>query len=99
MKIAVVIDTWFPAVGGGQINTWEITKRLASKNLKIIKLGEKNEPDDSLSKIIFAFKIIPFLLRKEYDLYHVHPFLPAPFVKMAGFLKKTPVVFTVHGTR
>lgn len=29
MKVAVVIDTWFPAIGGGQTNTWEISKRIA----------------------------------------------------------------------
>ena len=31
MKVAVIIDTWFPFVGGGQINAWEISKRLAKK--------------------------------------------------------------------
>ena len=35
MKIAVVIDTWFPAIGGGQINAWEISKRLAKKGVQI----------------------------------------------------------------
>ena len=30
MKIAVVIDTWFPFVGGGQKNAWEISKIIAS---------------------------------------------------------------------
>lgn len=35
MKIAVVIDTWFPYLGGGQINAWEISKRIAKGNIHI----------------------------------------------------------------
>lgn len=35
MKIAVLIDTWFPFVGGGQINAWEISKRLAQKGTDV----------------------------------------------------------------
>src|SRR3989344_1673830 len=119
MKIAVVIDTWFPAVGGGQINAWEISNRLASKNvqidvvtrnngpdnlkkpkyLKVIKLGNKSNPESAISKILFSFNLIPFLVNRNYQLIHVHPFLPAPFVKVVGIIKKIPVVITVHGTR
>lgn len=35
MKIAVLIDTWFPFVGGGQINAWEISRRLAQNNVEV----------------------------------------------------------------
>lgn len=35
MKVAVIIDTWFPFIGGGQINAWEISRRLAAKGVKI----------------------------------------------------------------
>src|SRR3989338_5029810 len=35
MKVAVLIDTWSPVVGGGQINAWEISKRLAKKGVEI----------------------------------------------------------------
>ncbi len=41
MKIAVLIDTWFPAVGGGQINAWEISSRLA-QNGQIIEIITRN---------------------------------------------------------
>lgn len=34
-KVAVVIDTWFPFIGGGQINAYEIAKRIAGKKFKI----------------------------------------------------------------
>jgi len=119
MKIAVVIDTWLPAIGGGQINAWEISKRIAGKHyqidiitrdngkdnltmpkyLKVIKLGSKSNPGSPLSKIIFSASLVPFLLTHDYQLIHVHPFLPAPFVKLVSFIKKVPAVITVHGTR
>lgn len=35
MKAAVLIDTWFPFIGGGQINTYEISKILAKKGAMI----------------------------------------------------------------
>lgn len=42
MKVAVVIDTWFPAIGGGQINAWEISRRLAKKGLEIDIITRNN---------------------------------------------------------
>ena len=35
MKVAIVLDTWFPYIGGGQINAWEIAKRIVKKNIQI----------------------------------------------------------------
>lgn len=35
MKVAVIIDTWFPYLGGGQINAYEISKRLAKLGTEI----------------------------------------------------------------
>ncbi len=42
MKVAVVIDAWLPAIGGGQINAWEISKRLSKKGVKIDILTRNN---------------------------------------------------------
>lgn len=44
MKVAVIIDTWFPLVGGGQINAWEISKRLAKKGIEIHIITRNNGP-------------------------------------------------------
>lgn len=119
MKVAVIIDTWFPYIGGGQINAWEISKRLADKkteidiitrnngkenlkypkNVKVYKLGYQSKPDDNISKIVFLFLSFIFLINRDYDLIHVHPFLPAPVAKLLSVLKRVPVILTVHGTR
>lgn len=45
MKVAVIIDTWFPAMGGGQINAYEISRHLAkgAPNLEIITRNNGRE--------------------------------------------------------
>lgn len=45
MKVAVIIDTWFPFIGGGQINAWEISKRLAQKGISIDIITRNNGKD------------------------------------------------------
>lgn len=50
MKVAVLIDTWFPFVGGGQINAYEISKNLAKKGV-IIDVITRNCGHDNLQKI------------------------------------------------
>lgn len=35
MKVVVLIDTWFPFIGGGQINSYEISKLLAKMGISI----------------------------------------------------------------
>ncbi len=42
MKVAVIIDTWFPFIGGGQINAWEISKNLSSRGVKIDIITRNN---------------------------------------------------------
>lgn len=42
MKVAVLIDTWLPFVGGGQINVWEISKNLASPGVEIDIITRNN---------------------------------------------------------
>ena len=42
MKIAVVIDTWFPVIGGGQINAWEISRRIVKSGCQIDIITRNN---------------------------------------------------------
>lgn len=48
MKIAVIIDTWFPFVGGGQINAWEISKIIAAKGNKVDIITRDNGKTNKL---------------------------------------------------
>ncbi len=42
IKIALLIDTWFPLVGGGQINAYEISRRLVARDIKIDIITRNN---------------------------------------------------------
>jgi len=58
MKVAVVIDTWFPFIGGGQINTWEISKRLSQKGILIDIVTRNNGQNNlRLPKNLKVFKL------------------------------------------
>jgi len=50
MRVAVIIDTWFPFIGGGQINAWEISKRLATKGVGI-DIVTRNCGKDKLKRV------------------------------------------------
>ncbi len=50
MKVAILIDTWFPFVGGGQINAWEISKRLAEASYKV-EIITRNCGQDNLENV------------------------------------------------
>ena len=44
MKVAVLIDAWFPHVGGGQVHAWELAKELASKHGVEIEIITRAHP-------------------------------------------------------
>lgn len=50
MRVALIIDTWYPFVGGGQINAWEISKRIARKGIKV-DIITRNCGEDNLPKV------------------------------------------------
>lgn len=119
MKVVVIIDTWFPFIGGGQINAWEISKRLARKgnsidiitrnngiykplivkNLKIVTLGKAVNPEDNYSRAVFLLNALLYIRKKDYDIIHLHAFLPGLLAPIIKTVFKKPAIFTVHGTR
>lgn len=46
MKVAIIIDTWFPFMGGGQINAWEISRRIAKKGARVDIITRNIGKDD-----------------------------------------------------
>lgn len=46
MKVALIIDTWFPTLGGGQTNALETSKRLAKKGVNIDIITRDTGADD-----------------------------------------------------
>lgn len=65
IKIAILIDVWFPVVGGGQVHVEEIAKRICKKNECVVEiitsnLGIKKDPATSFTfhKKMDGLKII-----------------------------------------
>ena len=48
IKIAMIVDAWFPYIGGGQINAWEISRRLAQAGCRI-DIITRNQGSDNLN--------------------------------------------------
>lgn len=58
MKIALLIDTWFPFIGGGQINAYEISKRVAEGGIHIDIITRNNGVDGlKISKNLKVIKL------------------------------------------
>src|SRR3989344_9475580 len=58
MKVAVIIDIWFPFIGGGQINAWEISKRLAKRGIEL-DIITRNNGADKLKRVknLYVYKL------------------------------------------
>ncbi|MDP2649734.1 MAG: glycosyltransferase family 4 protein [bacterium] len=110
MRVAVVLDTWFPFIGGGQINAYEISKRLAKGDIHVDIITRNNGRENlqlprnlkvvklGKSKIVFEARAFLYLIRSNYDIIHAHAFFPGITARLVSVFTKTPTIFTVHGT-
>lgn len=79
-----------------------VTSRLGNKKpqdfgFKVVRLGPPWSFENPVGRIVFLILATVYLLQNNYDLISAQAFLPGIPAKIANFLKKTPVVFTVHG--
>lgn len=66
--------------------------------LRIYRIKPVSKFETGLSRLLFLIEIIFILLNRNYDLIHAHSVLPGIPAKIASFIKRKPVVYTVHGT-
>ena len=60
MRVALLIDTWFPFIGGGQINALEVSKRIAKGDILIDIITRNNDQDNlKLPKNLKVYKLGP----------------------------------------
>ena len=79
VKIALIIDTWFPYVGGGQINALEISKRIAKGNFAVDIITRNLGRDNlKLSKNLKVYKLGS--LAKPFDLISKATFILRSFI-------------------
>ncbi|MEX2027953.1 MAG: glycosyltransferase family 4 protein [Candidatus Curtissbacteria bacterium] len=82
MKVALIIDTWFPTIGGGQTNALEISKRLAKKGINIDIITRSTGADDAkLPPNIKVVRLGP--KAKPFDYLSKIAFLPRAYIYVA----------------
>lgn len=99
IKVAVLIDAWFPFYGGGQVHVKEITKNLQKQCEFEIFHSPSARP---ASRILWSARVIPQVIKdhkqKKFDLVHAHAFLAGIPGKAISRALNLPVVFTIHGS-
>jgi glycosyltransferase involved in cell wall biosynthesis len=100
-KVLLLIDAWFPFMGGAQIQIKNL-KQVLEKNYNIEYFILHSPSSNILVRFFWPFWVIPqalFLhLREKFDLIHAHAYWPGIPGKILSFLLGLPVVFTVHGS-
>ena len=101
MKVLLLIDAWFPFVGGAQIQIKNLSRILKDKhnvNYFILHAPSAN----ILIRLFWSLWVIPqaiYLYKKEkFDLIHAHAYWPAIPGKILAKILKLPFVFTAHGS-
>ena len=98
INVAVLIDAWYPFIGGGQVHVANITGRLSKKCRFTLYHSKKT---DIFSRAIWSISVIPKLLndhqKKKFDLIHAHAYISGLSGFILAELLRIPVIFTVHG--
>ncbi|MFC1711800.1 glycosyltransferase family 4 protein [Patescibacteria group bacterium] len=101
IKVLVLIDAWFPFVGGAQVQIRNL-KKVLEKDFKVKYYILHSPSANVLIRFLWSFWVIPqaiILNRKEkFDLIHAHAYWPGIPGKIISTLTNLPVVFTVHGS-
>lgn len=114
MRIAHITSFFLPYVGGMEYAVYHLSRELSKLDVDvevITPFPQKSGNDDDfnfvvhrLSPSLMTFKgffcpsLFPFLLKQEYDLYHLHlPFhFGAEITTLCSMIKKTPLLITHH---
>jgi len=101
MRILVLIDAWFPFVGGAQIQIRNLKNILESEYK--VKYYILHAPSANIMvRFLWSFWVIPqaiFLQQKyKFDLIHSHAYWPGIPGKILSKVLRIPIVFTVHGS-
>lgn len=99
LRIAVLIDAWFPFYGGGQVHVREISKRLVGQCE--FRFYHSSSPR-ALSRLIWALTVIPQIIhdhdKKPFDFVHAHAFIAGFPGTILSRVLRIPVIYTVHGS-
>ncbi len=66
-----------------------------NKNISVIRLGLVSSWNNPIGRLSFMISVFFHLINKRYDLIHAFPFISGLPSRIAGYLLKTPVVFSI----
>jgi len=102
LKTAVLIDAWFPFVGGGQIHVKELTQTLSQNHQVNSKLFYPPHPH-LLVRLVWSL-LVPFQIAfhhfftGRFHILHSHGFNSGFSAKFTSLLLRVPVIHTAHGS-
>lgn len=102
LNVAILVDAWFPFIGGAQKQIQETTRIWQKTNKLSFKIFHACSSNVFL-RVFWTFYVIPQVLyfhffQKRFGLIHAHAFLAGLPAKFLSVILRIPVVFTIHGT-
>lgn len=101
LKIAMLIDAWFPFYGGGQVHVKNLTKLLKKNNncnIELFYAGRSNILFRFFWSLIATFQVITHHKKRKFDLIHSHAHIAGLSGIILSKILKIPVIHTVHGS-
>jgi glycosyltransferase involved in cell wall biosynthesis len=96
----MLIDAWYPFVGGGQIHVTNLIKHLKKHHIEIDLFHSPHH--HIIMRSLWSLLVIPQVIynhsKKPFTLIHAHAFLPGIPGKILSMILGLPVIFTVHGS-
>ena len=101
LSVCMLIDAWFPFVGGGQVHVKNLIKYLEVE--EPVKVTLFHSPHHHvLIRALWTLWVIPQVvahhLKAPFQLIHAHAFAAGLPGKTLSSLLRLPVVYTVHGS-
>lgn len=122
MKVCIVIDHWFPTIGGGPEHVRQIVNHIVDPNIEIevvtsrLKTYDVDVPSKPyfkgrlktlppkgsyfslINRLKFTYSLTKYLFQAEFDILHVHPFLPLLVAKTVAVIRRKPILATLHSS-
>lgn len=101
MKVLVLIDAWYPFVGGAQVQIRHL-KELLSKKYNCHYYILHSPSSHILIRFLWSIWVVPQAIllhaKVKFDLIHAHAYWPGIPGKILSVILNIPIVFTVHGS-
>lgn len=101
VNVAVLVDAWFPFIGGGQIHVRELTRHL-KRDYRVNSLIFHPPHLHPITRLVWTL-VAPFQIalahhHHHFQLIHSHGFNSGLAAKLTSLLIGSPVIHTVHGS-